>query len=70
MQDHGDRRARARARVETTFEAALWTRKNDFRHGLLWCSRNDSEPLARVRSGGGSYIGKGLGVAISRKRQV
>ena len=34
MEDHRDRRARARTGVETAFETALGTGENDFGHGL------------------------------------
>jgi cysteine desulfurase len=51
--------------METAFEAALGTRKNDFGHGLL-CSRYDGSPGARVHRGSGSYIGEGVQLAIDR----
>ena len=35
MQDQGDRSAGPDAGMETAFKAALWTRKNDFRHGSM-----------------------------------
>jgi len=33
MEDQRNGRPGTRARVETAFETALWTRENDFRHG-------------------------------------
>ena len=52
--------------METAFEAALGTRKNDFGHGGAAARVKVNFWRRRVRRGGGFYIGEGLQLAIGR----
>ena len=49
VQDQGDRRARAAAGMETSFEAALGAGENDFGHGCFGSHNDDSREAGALR---------------------